>query len=99
VIVAYALRPHDNPFFASRRSGTSSYSFGQTKVSTVIRSMVFEAAVSFIVDEATEQPISLRINNERAAFEGRLVLGSVTLTPQENRHPEILHELQTALDQ
>jgi ParB-like chromosome segregation protein Spo0J len=60
---------------------------------------VFEATVSFIVDEATDQPISLRINNERAAFEGRLVLGSVTLTPQENRHPEIPHELQTALDQ
>jgi hypothetical protein len=60
---------------------------------------VFEATVSFMVDEAADQPISLRISNERAAFEGRLVLGSVTLIPQANRRPEIPYELQTALGQ
>jgi len=60
---------------------------------------VFEATVSFVIDAATDQPISLRINNERAAFEGRLVLGSVALTPQANRRPEIPNELQNALDQ
>jgi hypothetical protein len=60
---------------------------------------VFEATVSFMIDETTEQPISLRISNERAAFEGRLVLGSVTLTLQAHRRPEIPHELRTALGQ
>jgi hypothetical protein len=60
---------------------------------------VFEATVSFIVDTTTDQPISLRISNERAAFEGRLVLGSVTLTRQANRRLEIPHELQSALEQ
>jgi hypothetical protein len=60
---------------------------------------VFEATVSFIVDTTTDQPISLRISNERAAFEGRLVLGSVTLSRQANRRLEIPHELQTALEQ
>jgi hypothetical protein len=60
---------------------------------------VFEATVSFIVDPTTEQPISLRISNERAAFEGRLVLGSVTLSRQANRRLEIPHDLQTALEQ
>jgi hypothetical protein len=60
---------------------------------------VFEATASFIIDHTTDQPISLRINNERAAFEGRLALGSVTLTPQPNRRPEIPHELQIALGQ
>jgi len=59
---------------------------------------VFEATVSFMIDETTDQPISLRISNERAAFEGRLVLGSVTLTPHTSTPPEIPHELQTALD-
>jgi hypothetical protein len=52
-----------------------------------------------MIDETTEQPISLRISNERAAFEGRLVLGSVTLTLQAHRRPEIPHELRTALGQ
>ena len=60
---------------------------------------VFEATVSFMIDETTDQPISLRISNERAAFEGRLVLGSVTLTLQAHRRPEIPHELRTALGQ
>jgi hypothetical protein len=60
---------------------------------------VFEATASFMIDETTAQPIALRINNERAAFEGRLVLGSVTLTRQTNRRPELPYELQTALDQ
>jgi hypothetical protein len=60
---------------------------------------VFEATVSFVIDDTTDQPISLRISNERAAFEGRLVLGSVTLTPQATRRPEIPRELQTALGQ
>jgi len=60
---------------------------------------VFEATASFIIDHTIDQPISLRINNERAALEGRLALGSVTLTPQPNRRPEIPHELQIALGQ
>lgn len=58
---------------------------------------VFETTVSFTIEEATDQPISLRISNERAAFDGRLALGSVTLTRQTNRRPEIPQELQTAL--
>ena len=59
---------------------------------------VFEAAVFFTVEPATDQPISLRISNERAAFEGQLVLGSVTLTQQSKGCPEIPDELRIALD-
>ena len=59
---------------------------------------VFEATVFFTVEAATDQPISLRISNERAAFEGRLVLGSVTLTQQSKGRPALPEELQTALD-
>jgi hypothetical protein len=59
---------------------------------------VFEAIVIFTIEASTDQPISLRISNERAAFEGRLVLGSVTLTLQSKGNPEIPQELETALD-
>jgi hypothetical protein len=58
---------------------------------------VFETTLSFTIEDSTDQPISLRISNERAAFDGRLALGSVTLTRQTNRRPEIPEELQTAL--
>jgi hypothetical protein len=58
---------------------------------------VFATTVSFAIDEATDQPISLRISNERAAFDGRLALGSVTLMRQANKRPEIPQALQTAL--
>jgi hypothetical protein len=61
--------------------------------------LVFEATVFFTVEAATDQPISLRISNERAAFEGRLALGSVTLTQQSKGRPQIPQELQTALGQ
>ena len=59
---------------------------------------VFEAAVFFTVEPATDQPISLRISNERAAFEGQFVLGSVTLTQQSKGRPELPEELRSALD-
>lgn len=59
---------------------------------------VFQATVIFTIEASTDQPISLRISNERAAFEGRLVLGSVTLTLQSKAYPELPLELETALD-
>lgn len=58
---------------------------------------VFEATIFFAIEASTDQPISLRISNERAAFEGRLVLGSVTLTLQSKGRPQIPEELEAAL--
>jgi hypothetical protein len=58
---------------------------------------VLQATVVFTVERSTDQPISLRISNERATFEGRLVLGAVTLTPLSKGYPEIPQELRTAL--
>jgi len=58
---------------------------------------IFQATVVFTIEGSTDQPISLRISNERAAFDGHLVLGSVTLTLHATGHAEIPHELQTAL--
>jgi hypothetical protein len=43
---------------------------------------VFEAKLAFSVPEATDYPIEFRLSNERAAFDGRLALGHVTLARQ-----------------
>jgi hypothetical protein len=60
--------------------------------------LVFQATVIFTIEASTDQPISLRISNERAAFDGRLVLGSVTLTLKSKGHSDIPLELAIALD-
>jgi hypothetical protein len=43
---------------------------------------VFEAKLAFSVPEASDYPIEFRLSNERAAFDGRLALGQVTLARQ-----------------
>jgi hypothetical protein len=43
---------------------------------------IFEANLHFSIDAALDHPVQIRIHNERPAFDGRLALGYVTLTPQ-----------------
>ena len=43
---------------------------------------IFEANLHFSIDAALDHPIQIRIHNERPAFDGRLALGYVTMTPQ-----------------
>lgn len=43
---------------------------------------IFEANLHFSLDAAVDHPVQIRIHNERPAFDGRLALGYVTLTPQ-----------------
>jgi hypothetical protein len=40
-----------------------------------------EANLSFSVDESVDQMIEVRVQSERAAFDGRLALGHVTMSP------------------
>jgi hypothetical protein len=42
---------------------------------------VVEVVLHFSIDESVDQPVQIRIHNERAAFDGRLALGCVTMTP------------------
>jgi hypothetical protein len=43
---------------------------------------IFEANLHFSIDAAIDHPVQIRIHNERPAFDGRLAVGYVTVTPQ-----------------
>lgn len=59
---------------------------------------VFEATLQFSIHSSVEQPVEVRISNERAAFDGRLALGGVTLTRGANPHSssQVLKDTQSA---
>jgi hypothetical protein len=42
---------------------------------------IFEANLHFSIDAALDHPVQIRVHNERPAFEGRVALGYVTMTP------------------
>ena len=44
---------------------------------------VIEARLAFTIGSDVDQPVQVRICNERAAFDGRMALAYVTMTPQE----------------
>jgi hypothetical protein len=58
---------------------------------------VMETSLSFVIDQAIDQPVQIRIVNERAAFDGRLALGYVTIGPQPEMRPEARDRLAAAL--
>jgi hypothetical protein len=58
---------------------------------------IIETNLSFVIDDATDQPVQIRVVNERAAFDGRIALGHVTLTPQAEMRPETRDRLAAAL--
>lgn len=60
---------------------------------------IIETNLSFVIDHAVDQPIQIRIVNERAAFDGRLALGYVTIAPQPEMRPEARDRLAAALRQ
>jgi hypothetical protein len=43
---------------------------------------VIETDLQFTIDESANQPVEIRVMSERAAFDGRLVLGHVRLVPR-----------------
>jgi hypothetical protein len=47
------------------------------------REGVVEVNLHFTIEESVDQPVQIRIHTERAAFDGRLAIGYVTMTPQE----------------
>lgn len=50
---------------------------------------VIEVTLRFAVDASVDQPIEVRVLSERAAFEGQLAIGQVTLTPEKAMDPEV----------
>jgi hypothetical protein len=58
---------------------------------------VIEVNLHFSIDGSIDQPVQIRIHNERAAFDGRLALGYVTMTPQANVRRDTRDYLTTVL--
>jgi hypothetical protein len=58
---------------------------------------VIETDLQFTIDDSATQPVEVRIISERAAFDGRVVLGHVRLVPRAGVHNEIQQRLIEAL--
>lgn len=62
------------------------------------RAGTFEASTLFSVNDKTDQPISLRITNTRAAIEGKLSLVQVAMVPVRVEKTELPTHIAVALD-
>ena len=60
---------------------------------------IFEANLHFSLDAAVDHPVQIRIHNERPAFDGRLALGYVTMTPQASVRGDTRAYLATVLNE
>ncbi len=56
-----------------------------------------EANLSFSIDELVHQMIEVRVQNERPAFDGRVALGHVRITPQVRMRTQTQDYLKTVL--
>jgi hypothetical protein len=75
---------------------TASAQLGCTRVEPTGEQML-DVDLQFTIDNSVDQPIEIRITNERAAFDGRLALGYVTITPRTVVRGEIQQELSRLL--
>jgi hypothetical protein len=72
---------------------------GQTRLQPK-RAGILQADINFTIDRQSpscDQPFQIRLLNERAAFDGRLAIGDVTLTRQTKVKPEVERELSDVL--
>jgi hypothetical protein len=58
---------------------------------------IMESNLHFVIDNSIDQPVQIRIFNERAAFDGRLALGYVAMVPQAAIPSQTRDRLTTAL--
>ena len=75
---------------------TASTQLGSTRVEPT-GAQVLDVDLQFTIDNSVDHPIEVRITNERAAFDGRLVLGYVTITPRTMVRGETQQELSRLL--
>jgi hypothetical protein len=64
---------------------------------TVTGDLVSDIRLFFTIESTADQPVQIRIHNERAAFDGRLALGYVAMTPQAAVSDETRERLADAL--
>jgi hypothetical protein len=75
---------------------TGSTQLSYTRIEPV-GEQVLDVDLQFTVENSVDQPIEVRIMNERAAFDGRLALGYVTITPRTVVRDETQQELSRLL--
>jgi hypothetical protein len=98
------LAPHAARYSAVRLSlvtiGTVEVYAGRQLSGTQLRpvaAQVLEANLNFTIENTAEQRFEIRVLSERPAFDGRLALGHVTLTPQATVLGETEHYLAQVL--
>jgi hypothetical protein len=67
-----------------------------TRVEPLV-AQIIEADLQFVIDNSIDQPLQIRIANERAAFHGRLALGLVTVAPKSAINSETRDRLAAVL--
>lgn len=58
-----------------------------------------EANLSFSIDDSVDQMLEVRVKTERAAFDGRLALGHVAITPHVHMRSETQDYLERVLNE
>ena len=95
VVIGFSAETAGMSFVVEVFSGVQ---LAQTRIE-VTGEQVIEARLLVTIGNSADQAVQIRIYNERAAFDGRLALGFVALTPQEAISPEIRERVATVLRQ
>ncbi len=78
IVAAFSAETAGNSFVFEITAGTQ---LGYERVQPAGEQVV-EINLQFTIDDSISQPIEMRLISERAAFDGRLVLGYVSLAPR-----------------
>ncbi len=93
VVLGFSAEAAGGSFVIEVTAGTQ---LGYTRVEPT-GAQVLDVDLQFTIDNSVDHPIEVRITNERAAFDGRLVLGYVTITPRTMVRGETQQELSRLL--
>lgn len=95
VVIAFSAETAGMSFIIEIAAGTQ---LAYTRVQPT-GEQVIESDLQFTIGNSADQPVEIRIITERAAFDGRIALGYVTLTPRSGLRSETEQHLIEALHQ
>jgi len=89
IVIAFSAETAGNSFVVEVTAGVQ---LGYERVQPA-GEQVIEINLQFTIDESISQPVEIRLISERAAFDGRLVLGYVSLVPRREVRTETHQQL------
>jgi hypothetical protein len=89
IVTAFSAETAGNSFVVEVTAGVQ---LGYERVQPA-GEQVIEINLQFTIDESISQPVEIRLISERAAFDGRLVLGYVSLAPRREVRTETHQQL------